>query len=478
MKPALMYSTVWLLMWASTVRPQDATTPEFHANLIGSAFVAGVNSDSAQERMAIVQRIYAESSLQELGEERLVGLFDRVRTDYGALVHHHSEITGRYLHIFAQSAQKKQWHDFQFSISEEPVRLQKIMFIADVAEPVYLPNGAIDSPFTLAWLDGYVDMLVKENDLASAILIARGDSIFYERYVGFADAARTRLVDASTRFNLASGNKMFTALAVMQLQNAGKLRLTDPVAPYIPNFPDPEFAKAATIHHLLSHTSGLGDFFGEAFSRAGSITEIGQMLPFVYDDSLAFPPGTGFQYSNSGYIVAGLVVEKVSGIDYFTYVRDHLCAPLGLLHTDSYFHDRKDLNLAERLTKSDSGWKAISGGGRGSSAGGGYSTARDMFAFARGLVAGRLVDRATLRTMTEPKNAGLEDSYPYGYGFTLRLNRNRLVAFGHGGIAPGVNFELQYFPGEDITMVLFCNQDNGAYDDLRKNIEKLITGDR
>jgi hypothetical protein len=101
-----------------------------------------------------------------------------------------------------------------------------------------------------------------------------------------------------------------------------------------------------------------------------------------------------------------------------------------------------------------------------------------MLKFARGLKAGTILTAATLSEMTQPRNVGLEDSYPYGYGFGLSLRRGKLESFGHGGQASGVNFEFKYFSAEDLTLVIFCNQDNGAFDDLRKNVTKLITGDR
>ncbi|MBK7670272.1 MAG: serine hydrolase [bacterium] len=91
---------------------------------------------------------------------------------------------------------------------------------------------------------------------------------------------------------------------------------------------------------------------------------------------------------------------------------------------------------------------------------------------------GTTLSLASLEEMTVPRNLDLEPAYPYGYGFGLALRRGRVISYGHAGQAPGINFEARYYPDDGITMVIFCNQDNGAYDDLRKNIDKLITGDR
>ncbi len=481
MKRVSLFIAAILILCTTEVHSQQTVTADSQTNVIGESFIAGVNSESNADRIKIIQRVYAQSSIQELGEDKLIGLFERLRTDYGMLTHHHSETAGNYMHLYARLAKDSSWRDFQFQIeAQAPRRLVKIVFIAEVTEPVYLPNSAIDEPFTINWLDNYISNLEKENDLAAGVLLARGDSIFFERYVGYADLQRTKKVDASTLFTLASGNKMFTAIAIIQLENAGKLKLTDTLVKYFPDFPNKTFITSATIHHLLSHTSGLGDFFGESYDKAkDSITELKQMLPFVYDDSISFSPGSAFQYSNSGFILAGLIIENVSGLNYFDYVKKNIYAPLGMSVTDSYSRYNTDVLLAEPLSKAkEGGWKLASLGKRGSSAGGGYSTPREMLKFARGLKSGTFLEKTDLDSMIGQKNKGLEDSYPYGYGFTLSVKRNRLISYGHGGIAAGVNFEFQYYPGEDVTMILFSNQDNGAYDDLRKNIIKLISGDR
>ncbi|MBK7670271.1 MAG: beta-lactamase family protein [bacterium] len=343
---------------------------------IGQGFIDGVNADSPEVRTAIAREIYASSTLTEVGEERLVALFDKIRGNYGLLAYHHSEQTGEYLHLYAQSVNDKQWRDFQFKLSSEPSpKLRNIVFIADVAEPIYLPNGSIDNQHTLDWLSSYVEKLNKENDLAAAVLVAKGDSIIFERYIGYADAARTRPIGPHARMNLGSGNKMFTALAIMQLRDAGKLRLTDTLVSYFPDYPHQEYIRSATIHHLLSHTSGSGDYWTDAYEAAwDSISSLDQMMPFVLLDTPAFAPGTQFQYSNSGFILAGKIIEQVTGQNYYDYVREHIYRPLSMSETGSFLKSRADTLLAEPLTRSKDGWVTARHGLRGSSAGGGYST--------------------------------------------------------------------------------------------------------
>jgi len=410
-----------------------------------------------------------------------------VRERFGALAHHHSELVElevggairRSLHVYAKAASSERWSDFQFVLEPaSPFKFEKLAFIAEVAEPVYLPNGAITEHSTLQWLDDYVDRLVTDNDLAGSVLIARGDSVIYERAFGFADLARKRPVDANTRFNLGSGNKMFTALALAQLMEQRKLALADPIAPWFPDFPDLAFARRVTVAHLLSHTSGIGDYWTDEFDRAKpTLNDLGDLRPWVYRAGTSFAPGSRREYSNSNFALAGLILEQVAGVDYYRYVREHLYAPLGMRQTDSYRHDDTSVPLAEPLRRAGKGWSTVARSGRGGSAGGGYSTCRDMLRFARGLVAGRVVSRETLAWMTRTSPVAQPESFDCGYGFLLN-REGQVPSFGHGGIAAGVNFELRYFPSEDVTFIAFSNQDNGAYDDLRKNIIRLVTGAR
>ncbi len=447
---------------------------------LGALFVQGVNDTTQVGRMDRAKQVYSADFLSKITPEKAISLFDRLHGQYGHLEYHHSEITGDYLHLYARSSADNRWHDFQFKIAKTPaVRLEGIVFIADVAEPIYLPNGSIDNQHTLDWLKSYVEKLSKENDLAAAVLIAKGDSVIFERYLGYADAARTRPISPHTRMNLGSGNKMFTALAIMQLRDAGNLQLTDSLSRYFPDYPHKEYINSATVGQLLSHTSGSGDYWTDAYEAAwDSIQTLDQMIPFVLVDTPTFAPGTQFQYSNSGFILVGKIIEKVSGEDYFDFVRKHIYRPLMMESSDSYLKLANDTTLAEPLARSGDGWKIARHGLRGSSAGGGYSTPRDMLRFMRGLTRNTIVAPVTLQEMVTPRNLELEPAYPYGYGFALALRSGRVISYGHAGQAPGINFEARYYPDDDITMVVFCNQDNGAYDDLRRNIDKLITGDR
>jgi len=453
----------------------------------GAIYIRALSDRATENHTKAVQEVFAQSTLQSVGEARLVAQIERVRENFGELEYHHSELaemkTGervsRVLHVYARQKDAKEWKDFQFRIEDAPpYKIKDLAFVANVAEPVYLPNGAITDRATLDWLGGYIDNLIADNDLSGSVLIAQGDKIIYERAFGFADGRRATKITESTRFGMASGSKMFTAIAIAQLAEKGRLSYSDPISKYFPDFPDAAFARKATIHHLLSHTSGVKEYWTDEYEKHWkTILDNKQMLPWVYKVGTAFEPGAKFEYSNSNFILAGLIVEKVSQMDYYSYVRKNITEPLGLTMTDFYLRDGSAENLAEPLKRGAKGWELVELGARGTSAGGCYSTPREMWKFARGLVGGILVSKESLSMMTTSKTRVVNALTDYGYGFILGDEGN-VKSFGHGGIARGTNFEFRYFPSEELTLVMFNNQDNGAYDDLRKNIIKLITGYR
>lgn len=455
----------------------------------GAALVEAINTPDDAARAAAIAKIIDADLLARVGAERIEAQFKRLHETYGTLEFHHADLSEgkqgnnirRVLHVFAKSDKSGRWHDFQVRVQPEaPNRLREIVFIAEVSEPVYLPNGDFSDPGTSKWFDSYIDGLVAKEKLSGSVLLAVGDRAVFERYFGFADAAQKVPMTPHTRLNLGSGNKMFTALAIMLLEEQGRLRLDDPISKYFADFPDKEAADKITIANLISHTSGVGEYWTEETREAVRAADGAKDLKaLVYQAGIRFPAGEQYAYSNSNFVLAGLIVEKASGQDYDVFVRDTITGPLGMHDTDTFRMDGDDPTLAERLTRDGDHWKPLPKGKRGSPAGGGYSTPRDILAFAQALEAGRIVPRDTLARMTSSQTpSALRDpANDYGFGFILgRAGRNPY--YGHGGITGGVNFEFRHYPSLDATLITFCNQDNGAYDDLRRTAEKLLTGVR
>ncbi|HMQ78655.1 MAG TPA: serine hydrolase domain-containing protein [Ignavibacteria bacterium] len=458
----------------------------------GQLFIDAVRSESKDERLYIIRNIFSSKTLKDPGEERLLSLFEGLKMTLGETVYHSSEVTETQLgdgttrsimHVFTAVQGSKKWNDIQLQLDpEEKGKILKLVFIAEVTEPVYLPNGSIEQQQTIEWLNKYFEKLQDENSFYGSMMISKGNKILFEKYAGFSNPSKTLNFDAGTRMNMASGSKMFTAIAIAQLVAEGLLKYNDKIAGFFPGFEDKGKSDKVTVHHLLTHTSGVAEYWTENNrSIISNFSSLSEYLPLIYKEGFLFEPDTEFGYSNSNFILLGLIIEKITGLSYYEYVKNHILAPAGMNSTDYYYYGTDEQPIALPLERSSDGWKELfrsKSNSRGSSAGGCYTTLYDMLKFTSALKNNVLISRDELDNMTKDKVYGYKDAIGYGYGFEITNYGKNGVSYGHGGITRGVNFEYRYFPEYDITLVICCNQDNGAFDDLKKNTVKLITGDR
>jgi CubicO group peptidase (beta-lactamase class C family) len=313
---------------------------------------------------------------------------------------------------------------------------------------------------------------------SGTVLVAHGDELLFEGAWGEASRRYGVPNRLDTKFNLGSMNKMFTAVSVMQLVEAGKLSLEDPLSKYVgEEWLPKEVAERIRIEHLLTHTSGLGSYFNETYveSARDRFREIDDFQPLVEGDTPAFEPGTDWSYSNTGMLLLGPVIEKASGQGYFDYVREHVYGPAGMTATDSYDMDRPVPNLAMGYTLQHGEWyeNTFMHVIRGGPAGGGFSTAPDLLRFARALRDGTLVSPESREAMWSPKP---ELSSPgYGYGFQIGgTPENRIV--GHGGGFAGISSNLDLFVGPThggYTSIVLTNVDQGAQPVAQKIVEMI-----
>jgi hypothetical protein len=166
-----------------------------------------------------------------------------------------------------------------------------------------------------------LDELAKKEQFSGVAMIAKDGEPLWQKAYGLQDREKKTPVDFETRFRLGSMPKMFTSVAIAQLVEAGKLRFTDKLADVLPDYPNKEVAQKINIHQLLTHTSGLGNIFGpEFFEKKDSLRTLADYLPLFVDKPLQFQPGAKWSYSNAGFLVLGLVIEKLSGQSYYDYV--------------------------------------------------------------------------------------------------------------------------------------------------------------
>ncbi|HEV7922903.1 MAG TPA: serine hydrolase [Thermoanaerobaculia bacterium] len=289
-------------------------------------------------------------------------------------------------------------------------------------------------------------------DFSGVVLLAKDGKPVMQRASGLADPAKGIENRMDTKFNLGSINKIFTRLAIAQLAADGKLALDDTVRKHLPDFPSPNAARI-TIQQLLDHKSGLGDIFGPRYEAAppSSLRKLSDFVPLFADQPLEFEPGTRERYSNAGYIVLGLIIEKLSKQSYYDYVRDHITRPAGMTDTASYAVEEKVANRAVGMTRNGPNTATLPG--RGSSAGGGYSTAADMLRFSQALLGEKLLDHQWTEWM-------------FGGGSARNL--------GIAGGAPGINAVLEIAP--PYTLVVLANQDPPAAQEVARSAREMMGG--
>lgn len=322
-------------------------------------------------------------------------------------------------------------------------------------------------------------ILEKENYFSGVVLIAKGDKTIYKHAFGYANMADKIPNKADTKFNLASMNKMFTGLAIMQLAEKGKISLNDRVGQYLPEFPNKLVADSVTIHQLLTHTSGMGNFWAEHDKLAKEkFKTVSDYLPLYVHQELLFSPGKGFQYSNSGYMVLGLIIEKVSGLSYFDYVRTYILEPAKMKDTDSYDLEEAIPNMATgytMLSEKPGQWKnnMYSNVVKGTPAGGGYSTAEDLLRFSLALQQNMILGKEFTKLYSTGKVQYKEGSYAYGIVENF-LNGQRML--GHTGGHFGIANELMIFPESGYTVVILTNGEVENYWEVSNLIKKQLTG--
>jgi CubicO group peptidase (beta-lactamase class C family) len=345
----------------------------------------------------------------------------------------------------------------------EPHRILRLQARA-IVRPSGLPLPHLNESDLITSLRNRLEQAVSADKFSGAVLVANNGVPIFEQAYGLADRERHIPNSLKTRFRIGSMNKMFTAVAILQLVSAGKLGLEDPLGKYLTEYPNKELASKVTISQLLSHTGGTGDFFGPEFDRHRlELSTHEDYVKLLGSRPLRFEPGSRFEYSNYGFLILGAVIDKVSGQNYYDYVHDHIYRPAGMTSTGSEPEDHPVPNRSAGYTKEEGDvWRPNTNflPYRGTSAGGGYTTVGDLLSFANALRDKRLLDAHYTYLLT----AGRVDM-PYGgryaYGFINRT-MNGSSCIGHGGGSPGMNGDLEMCQNSTYTVAVLANMDPEA----------------
>ena len=329
-----------------------------------------------------------------------------------------------------------------------------------------------------------LDAFLAEHDFSGVVLVKKGNATLYEAATGLATQRWGIPNTMETRFDTASITKLFTAVAVLQQVGKGELDLETSIHHYV-DLDGTTISPKVTLLHLLTHTSGIADDAdeeaGEVYSDLFidtpnySITETKDFLPqFAHKEPLA-EPGVDCRYCNVGYILAGLALEKVTGMPYRQYVFDEVFTRAGML--DSGFYDRRD--AAPRVAE---GWDLVDGTWVeniysyppiGSPDGGAHVTAPDLIRFLHALRDGQLLDKEYTEEFFLPQVEHDEGTW-YGFGLEFDMNEDGTVrSYYKDGINNGASGIVRHYLDEDIDLVVLSNAEDGAWDVVRQLDERL-----
>ncbi|MFS0634905.1 serine hydrolase [Mesobacillus foraminis] len=325
----------------------------------------------------------------------------------------------------------------------------------------------------------------KKNDFSGAILIKDKNTIFAEKSYGYANRSELIKNKIDTAFGIASGCKLFTSIAICQLAEKGKLSLETLLADCL-NAPFPHFDKDITIHHLLTHTAGIPDYFDEEVmddfeelwiqNPMYRLRSLESFLPLFQNQPMKFRAGERFHYNNAGYILLGLIVEQASRLSFTDYVEENIFKRTGMVHSGYFEFDSLPKNTAlGYIDFPDGTWKTniYSLPVKGGSDGGAFVTVHDMAKLWDALIQNQLIsEEYTLKLLTPHIATNSENSF-YGYGVWIQNNEEGVLKYHLMGYDPGVSFHSAFYPGTSTSTVICSNKSEGAYD-MMKEIEKVI----
>lgn len=320
---------------------------------------------------------------------------------------------------------------------------------------------------TLSSIERFAKTLYDTNHFSGVVLVAKDGKPLLARAWGLANVESKTPNTLDTKFNIGSINKFFTKTAIAQLAEAGKLSLDDTVRKHLPDYPSP-VADRITIGQLIGHRSGLGDFFNQRYEDAppNSLRELSDFLKLFVDDPLQFEPGTSQRYSNAGYIVLGLVIERITGQKYRQYVDQHIFVPAGMKDTGFYAIDEHVPNRVTGYTMhgedreyTERRPNTPSLPGRPSSAGGAYATAGDLLRFMNALQANKLTSQKWTNWIF---NGSFEDG--------------GIPSLGIAGGAPGLNTAVEMDDGW--TLITMSNFDPPSAMAVARGAMEIIRGKR
>jgi CubicO group peptidase (beta-lactamase class C family) len=310
----------------------------------------------------------------------------------------------------------------------------------------------VEAEDVAARISEYMDAAVAADHFSGAVLVAKDGRVVFAKGYGFANAEHQVPNTPETRFRLGSITKQFTAAAILILRDEGKLAVDDPLSKHLADAP--AAWESVTIHHLLTHTSGIPSYTDHPTYRQlmAQPETVDSMIARFRDLPLEFEAGSKFKYSNSGYFLLGAIIEKVSGKSYEAFLQEAVFDPLDMKQSG---YDRSAPILEHRAA----GYERQGDGqvnapfldmSQAYSAGALYSTVGDLLKWDQALKDGKLLSKESMAAMFQP----FKNNYAYGWAVDERFGRKRT---GHGGGINGFATDFQRFPDDGVCVAVLCN---------------------
>jgi CubicO group peptidase (beta-lactamase class C family) len=326
---------------------------------------------------------------------------------------------------------------------------------------------------TAAKIDEYMAALVKLDRFSGAILVSKNTQVIRSAGYKFANAEWQMPNGTNTKFRIGSLTKQFTAMAVMILQEGGKLHTADPICQFLEGCP--QAWKPITIRQLLTHTSGIPDYvnFPDFAQTQALAATPHQLIVRFRNKPLDFVPGEKFSYSNSGYVLLGVIIEKVSGETYADFVQHHIFAPLKM--TGSGYDNAARVELRRASGYAKEGQNVVNARYIDPSvayaAGALYSTVEDLLLWDNVLYTDTLVSKKSLEEIFTPTKDIV------GYGWAIGTLFDRLMQH-HNGSIDGFVSNVARFPNERVLVVVLANRDGIPVDNITKDLAAIVFGEK
>ncbi|HEX2722879.1 MAG TPA: serine hydrolase domain-containing protein [Gemmatimonadaceae bacterium] len=327
------------------------------------------------------------------------------------------------------------------------------------------PQLSADSVFVTA-LRARLEAATQAGEFSGAVLVLREGRTLFEGAYGLANREKGVPNTTLTQFRVGSMNKMMTAVAALQLVQAGSLNLDVPLGAYLRDYPNAEVASKVTPHHLLIHTGGTGDIFGPEFmAHRLELRDPRDYLQLYGTRALRFAPGERWEYSNYGFMLLGAVIEQLTGKSYYDHLAARVLAPAGMNATgfapEESLVPGRSVGYTRQLVPGALVSNAPTLPYRGTPAGGGYSTVGDFARFAAAIQERRLLDSVHTTLLLAGKVQISQGGLQYAYGFEDRISGGRRFV-GHPGGAAGMSGDLEFEPNGGYVVVVLSNFDPPA----------------